>query len=104
MISKQDFLKFINIVQEYNKFSDILRKNNIDITDLPHFYNLNNLFMDQVFSEDNKEIIEWWLYDQTFFRKKGEDITIEFDPTGETFILNTPEQLYDYLEFKNSQF
>ena len=110
MISKEQFVKVINELQEVD---DLKKEINNKIHNLK-FFNTDFLYSDififnhsntvikllaNTFSEEVdkikiiKEIVEWWIYD-TDYGREDKYTRVTYDD-GTEVIIDTPEKLYD---------
>lgn len=107
MITKQEFVKIINRLRDYNDLQDKIQelfKDNIDNQEMD-FMNAGSIcvghetivvkLLENMFN-DRGNLISWWLYEQDYGRSVNIDDV--FDEEIEKFVdLTTPEKLYDYL-------
>ena len=107
MITKQEFVKIINRLRDYNNLQDKIQelfKDNIDNQEMD-FMNAGSIcvghetivvkLLENMFN-DRGNLISWWLYEQDYGRSVNIDDV--FDEEIEKFVdLTTPEKLYDYL-------
>lgn len=107
MITRQEFVKIINRLRDYNDLQDKIQdlfRDNIDNQEMD-FMNAGSIcvghetivvkLLENMFN-DRGNWISWWLYEQDY----GRSVSIDdvFDEEIEKFIdLTTPEKLYDYL-------
>ncbi|MCI8273293.1 MAG: hypothetical protein HFJ55_04335 [Clostridia bacterium] len=107
MISKEQFIKIINRLRNYNdlqdKIQDLFREN-IDNQEMD-FMNSGSIcighetivvqLLENMFNDRGK-YISWYLFEQDYGRTVSIDDVFDKD-TGKFIDLSTPEKLYDYL-------
>lgn len=92
-ISKEKFLKYINLLQKHEERYHAIYDASNKTLDLAEYdddlFQVCDLLADELFGSENAETIGWWLYDKS-------DKLIWM---GETTIANieTAEDLYEYL-------
>lgn len=104
LISKQEFVKIINRLQNYEKLQDQINelfKNYIDNRE-QDFNNAGSIcighvtivvkLLESMF--ETEDLISWWIYEMDY----GNKFTIgSLTDNGKYIDLSTPEKLYDYL-------
>lgn len=104
MISKEEFIKIIKRLKDYNDLQDKIQKlfeNNIDNKEMD-FMNAGSIcvghetivlkLLENMFND--KDTISWWLYECNY----GRDFSLgDLEVDGVEIDLSTPEKLYDYL-------
>lgn len=95
MLSKEKFIEYLTTIVNYNKeadkWDDFFK---VDMFESPLFTkatDLTNIVIDSLSdkSEEIKDLISWWLY---------EDVEkLIFLPDGTTIDVETPDKLYDYI-------
>lgn len=106
LISKEQFVKIINRLRDYNDLQDKIQdlfKDNIDNQEMD-FMNAGSIcighetivveLLENMFND--RDTISWWLYEQDYGRSVGIDDVFD-ERTGKYIDLTTPEKLYDYL-------
>ena len=104
MITKEQFVKIINRLRDYNDLQDKIQnlfRDNIDNQEMD-FMNAGSIcighetivveLLENMFND--KDTISWWLYERDYGRSFTIGI-IAID--GVNIDLSTPEKLYDYL-------
>ena len=107
MITKQEFVKIINRLRDYNDLQDKIQelfKDNIDNQEMD-FMNAGSIcvghetivvkLLENMFN-DRGNWISWWLYEQDYGRSVNIDDVFDKE-IGKFVDLTTPEKLYDYL-------
>ena len=107
MITKQEFVKIINRLRDYNDLQDKIQelfKDNIDNQEMD-FMNAGTIcvghetivvkLLENMFN-DRGNWISWWLYEQDYGRNVSIDDVFD-EEIGKFVDLTTPEKLYDYL-------
>lgn len=107
MITKQEFVKIINRLRDYNDLQDKIQelfKDNIDNQEMD-FMNAGSIsvghetivvkLLENMFN-DRGNWISWWLYEQDYGRSVNIDDVFD-EEIGKFVDLTTPEKLYDYL-------
>ena len=107
MITKQEFVKIINRLRDYNDLQDKIQelfKDNIDNQEMD-FMNAGSIcvghetivvkLLENMFN-DRGNWISWWLYEQDYGRNVNIDDVFD-EEIGKFVDLTTPEKLYDYL-------
>ena len=56
-----------------------------------------NMLIDLLDLDDNFETVSWWLFDCDGISGRPTDLAEDYFENGETFKIETPEQLFDYL-------
>lgn len=104
MITKQEFVKIINRLRDYNDLQDKIQdlfRDNIDNQEMD-FMNAGSIcaghesivvkLLENIFND--KDTISWWLYECNY----GRDFSLgDLEINGVEIDLSTPEKLYDYL-------
>lgn len=107
MITKEDFLKIVEINQRNDSNTDLLRTIGIYIIDSPFnedLYFLTNYILNKEYNKEGLDWISWWLYDLPMIKEKHDsEEHFAYNADGTPIILDTPEQLYEFLEenYKN---
>ena len=107
MITKQEFVKIINRLRDYNDLQNKIQelfKDNIDNQEMD-FMNAGSIcvghesivvkLLENMFN-DRGNWISWWLYEQDYGRSVNIDNVFDKE-IGKFVDLTTPEKLYDYL-------
>lgn len=97
LISKVDFVKYIDSLQEQYKYycelgkllSEELQENILEIFTKPQ-----EILSDVSFTKDQQDWVNWWLWDAPNDSKRV--VITELGKQRE-YILDTPEKLYDFL-------
>lgn len=106
MISKEEFVKIINRLRDYNDLQDKIQdlfRDNIDNQEMD-FINAGSIcvghetiviqLLENMFNDKNG-LISWWIFERDYGR---EVLTTDVkDNNGKYIDLSTPEKLYDYL-------
>lgn len=104
MISKEEFVKIIKRLRDYNDLQDKIQelfRDNIDNQEMD-FMNAGSIcighetivveLLENMFND--KDTISWWLYECNY----GRDFSLgDLEVDGVGIDLTTPEKLYDYL-------
>ena len=104
VITKQEFVKIINRLRDYNDLQDKIQdlfRDNIDNQEMD-FLNAGSIcvghetivvkLLENMFND--KDTISWWLYGCNY----GRDFSLgDLEVNGVEIDLTTPENLYDYL-------
>ncbi len=104
MITKEQFVKIINRLRDYNDLQDKIQdlfRDNIDNQEMD-FMNAGSIcvghetivvgLLENMFNDT--DTISWWIYELDYGRSfKLGNMTVD----GEDIDLSTPEKLYDYL-------
>lgn len=104
MISKEEFVKIIKRLKDYNDLQDNINelfRDNIDNQEMD-FMNAGSIcvghetivveLLENIFND--KDTISWWLYECNY----GRDFSLgDLEVDGVGIDLTTPEKLYDYL-------
>lgn len=104
MITKQEFVKIINRLRDYNDLQDKIQdlfRDNIDNQEMD-FMNAGSIcvghesivvkLLENMFNDKNT--ISWWLYEHNY----GRGFSLgDLEVAGVEIDLSTPEKLYDYL-------
>ncbi len=106
MISKEEFVKIIKRLRDYNDLQDKINelfRDNIDNQEMD-FMNAGSIcvghetivveLLENIFND--KDTISWWLYEQDYGRSVSIDDVFD-EEIGKFIDLTTPEKLYDYL-------
>lgn len=107
MITKEDFLKIIEISQRNEINENILRTIGICLIDSPFnndLYFLIKYIIGKEYNEEGFDWFTWWLYElPTMKQKDNAPKHFAYNADGTPIILDTPEQLYEFLEenYKN---
>lgn len=105
MITKQEFVKIIDRLRNYNDLQDKIQelfKDNIENKEMD-FMNAGTIcvgheivvvkLLENMFN-DKSELISWWIYEQDY----GRTYSIgDLEVNGVAIDLTTTEKLYDYL-------
>ncbi len=105
MITKEQFVKIINRLRDYNDLQDKIQElfeDNIDNQEMD-FMNAGSIcvghetivveLLENLFNE--RRTISWWIYELNYGRNYKEGCIAEAN--GTPIDLSTPEKLYDYL-------
>jgi phage anti-repressor protein len=101
MTKKKLFIQFIESYQESSKISsELYSKYKIDLFDYEDRYHvcISNL-MSMFFSEEDKDWIDWWLYERISHSGKINKANYK---NGDEIILDTPEDLWNFI-LKNNK-
>jgi hypothetical protein len=101
-MTKETFLKIVEILQRTESNIDVLNKMGIDLID-SHFSNdiyfLSNHIIKQEYRDTGLDWFLWWVYELPDLKKRmNSKETYAKDPNGDPIILDNAEQLYDFLE------
>lgn len=98
MITKDKFVYYINKIKDvcdmYNEFDDIARKHNIN-----YFYMPESVLVDisisilEDLADDKDDWIGWWCFENDF----GAGDLAAYDENEKEHIIETPEELYDFM-------
>lgn len=101
MLTKKDFIDFINIASNYDaeltRWSDF----GIDLFELPIAelgWYLFTIFVETHFNEDGQDWINWYMYDRVSVVSK--EVLPCYDENGQIFYVNTPEDLWELVKDK----
>lgn len=108
MITKDQFVKIINRLRDYNDLQDKIQdlfRDNIDNQEID-FMNAGSIcvghetivvqLLENMFNDVGEySTISWWIYECNYGRRK--DMTYIIEPDDTWIDLSTPEKLYDYL-------
>ena len=99
MLSKKEFIKYINILKEYNKIqSDLYDISNgaISLFEFDIISKLENsvLKLLEYVMHDSSNMIDYWLYELNFGKDFYDGCIVENDINID---VSTVEKLYDYL-------
>lgn len=105
MITKEQFVKIINRLRDYNDLQDKIQdlfRDNIDNQEMD-FMNAGSIcvghetivvkLLENMFNE--RRTLSWWIYELDYGRKYKEGCISEAN--GTIIDLSTPEKLYEYL-------
>lgn len=107
MITKDVFLKIVEINQRNDSNTDLLRNIGIYIIDSPFnedLYFLTNYIISKEYNKEGLDWFSWWLYELPMMKEKHDSKEhFAYNEDGTPIILDTPEQLYEFLEenYKN---
>ncbi len=96
MLTKEQFIKAIELVQQFNKSLDSLYEEKIDFTNstlFTSFSELSDLFWISHFTTDGVDWINWWLYERVDIIS-GE-ILAAFDEDDNEIDVSSPDKLWD---------
>lgn len=107
MITKQEFVKIIDRLRNYNDLQDKIQqlfRDNIENREM-YFMNAGNIcvghesivvkLLENMFN-DKEKLISWWLYEHDYGRSVNIDDVFD-EETGKFIDLTTPEKLYNFL-------
>lgn len=99
LIKKQAFIRFIENYKYANDRTLVLKiEHSVDFTNYeePFVQAIEALF-EIVFNKNQKQIIEWWLYEK--WNQPGDDVLqLQNTETGEELPTDTPEELWDLVQ------
>lgn len=94
MITKEQFLKSLNVARKRSEFIDKLYDLHIDILECQDgFDEMYSLFTELAFTEEGNEWYYWYLYEVPGFSKHEPHA---WDENGDPIILNNDEDLWDF--------
>lgn len=106
-ISKPDFIFWINFIKEYDneivkveKTLENIFEDGFCILKISTFSNKILKFLEEKCND--KDTISWWLYEVPTFAKCDDNYKITFPNENKDFIVETVDQLYDFLEYFDS--
>lgn len=103
----EDFLKIINICEESDINSTILNNIGINISDSYITESIDYLIsfiIKNEYGQDGYDWFNWWCYELPSLKEKYPNDIHAKECDGTPIILDTPEQLYNFLEkLKNEQ-
>lgn len=99
LIKKEAFIRFIENYKYANDRTLILKMEHaIDFVNFeePFIQSIEALF-ELCFNKNQKQIIEWWLYEK--WNQPGDDVLqLQNTETGEELPTDTPEELWDLVQ------
>lgn len=101
MLTKEQFIDFINISENYSNEIDKWVDFGINIFELPISqlgWDLFNSFIDSHFDDDGRDWINWYMFERVSVISK--EVLPCFDENGEKFYVNTPEDLWNLVKDK----
>lgn len=104
---KEDFLKVIEINQRNDSNTDLLRSIGVCIIDSTFnedLFFLTNYILSKEYNKEGLDWVSWWLYELPMMKGKHDSSEhFAYNEDGTPIILDTPEQLYEFLEvnYKN---
>lgn len=97
MITKETFCKVISLIKEQDQINRVFTEALYTVGDGPFAFGTNNRYLDAlllVLTEelnDKSDYIGWWLFEDIA------DRTVWSADEKQKWVLDTPEQLYDFL-------
>lgn len=107
MITKEDFIKIVEICQRNETNGEILSNIGICLINSPFnddLLFLINYIIGKEYKEEGLDWFTWWLYElPTIKRRHDSPEYFAYNEDGSPIIMDTPEQLYEFLEenYKN---
>ena len=97
MISKENFIKMLSILQSTIERSEELnRLFKLDLIEYDeNYHKVIDILFASIFNESQLDWFNWWLYERV--PPTGGKILEAFDETGKEIIFVTSDQLYDFL-------
>lgn len=99
MISRKDFKDLIDSCQKITEFFENANKAGISIKDevRDNIGHIEYLIIKENFGENGYDWFNWWMYELPSVRKKEVKEYYASEADGTPIILDTPDQLYDFL-------
>jgi len=97
VISKEDFVNYINLIQFlHKKESKLNKKFGVDISAFSKKYHvIIELLKMNLFTKSKLDLINWWLYERQLF-VNAKPLRL-YDENGNELDVDTPEKFYDIL-------
>lgn len=99
MISRKDFKDFIDSCQKITEFFKNANNAGVRIKDEVHdnISHLEYLVIKENFGESGYDWFSWWMYELPSLREKNTKESYASEADGTPIILDTADQLYDFL-------
>lgn len=100
-MKKETFLAVLGYMDEIDKFVDTLNEAGLEFFDTKCFDSIcriERILFENEYGTNGYEWIEWYLYDLPELKEKYPDQTFASEQDGTPIILNSREDLYEYLE------
>lgn len=100
-MTKEDFLKFVDSCNNIYSFHDRLSDIGIEIKNGEYSTSIEDIIyfiIKREYGESGLDWFTWWLYELPMLKNKNSKEHYAIEADGTPIILDTPEQLYDFLE------
>lgn len=96
MISKEDLKQIIELMTSHHDRTQDAYKLNIDLIEYnDSLYKVIDILFDNVFLKNQKDFLEWYMYDKDFGRR--EDLKV-WDDNGKEIEVNSIDDFYNTLK------
>lgn len=100
-MKKEDFLKIVDLYNNIYSFHDRLSDIGIEIKNCKYSNSIEYIIyfiIKTEYGENGLDWFTWWLYELPILKNKNSKEYYATEADGTPIILDTPEQLYDFLE------